>query len=197
MKKKMFVLAVLVIILAGTVTGTLAYFTTKTVAHNVITSGEIDIELVETMKKGDEEVPYPTNPVSGVMPGTDHSKIVRVENTGDHPAWVRVKVQVEINDKKVSLDDDPAILTLDFNTTEWEKRDNYYYYKTVLAPQGSTGSETVPLFETVRFAGAEMGNEYQDAKIEISVSAEGIQYENNTNYATAWPTGLQILPLLG
>ena len=206
MKKKLFALAVLVIILAGTVTGTLAYYTAKTVAHNVITSGEIDIQLVETIidktdsdKDGSttDEVPYPTDPVGGIMPGEDHSKIVRIENVGTNPAWVRMKVVVEINDRKVDLSDEDSVLALDFNNTEWEKKGNYYYYKKALTSQGSAGSETVPLFTTVRFAGEEMDNDYQNAKIEISVQAEGIQYQNNTNYATAWPTGVQILPLLG
>lgn len=197
MKKKLFALAVLVIILAGTVTGTLAYYTTKTVAHNVITSGEIDIALVETQKEGNNEVPYPENPVGGIMPGQEHSKIVRIENVGTNPAWVRMKVVVEINDRKVDLSDEDSVLALDFNNTEWEKKGNYYYYKKALTSQGSAGSETVPLFTTVRFAGEEMDNDYQNAKIEISVQAEGIQYQNNTNYATAWPTGVQILPLLG
>ena len=197
MKKKLFVLAVLAIILAGMATGTLAYYTAKTVAHNVITSGEIDIALVETQKEGNNEVPYPEDPVGGIMPGQEHSKIVRIENVGSNPAWVRMKVVVEINDRKVDLSDEDSVLALDFNNTEWEKKGNYYYYKKALTSQGSAGSETVPLFTTVRFAGEEMDNDYQNAKIEISVQAEGIQYQNNTNYATAWPTGVQILPLLG
>ena len=153
MKKKLFVLAVAVIILAGMATGTLAYYTASSDAHNVITSGSIDIDLVETMKNEDGQiVPYPTDPVGGIMPGTEHSKIVNVKNVGEHPAWVRVKVTKSIKVDGKSQDD--SVLSLDLNTTEWiDGEDGYYYYKDILAP-GTTTAE--PLFTKVSFAGEKM-----------------------------------------
>lgn len=197
MKKKMFVLAVLVIILAGTVTGTLAYFTTKTVAHNVITSGEIDIALVESMKEGNDEVPYPTDSVGGIMPGADHSKIVRVENIGSNPAWVRVKVTKTVKVGRETLPDD--VLTLDFDTTgAWiDGEDGYYYYRDALVPGGKTAT---PLFTSVHFDGEGMDNDYQNARIEINVQAYATQSQNNPIPAggdvtdvKGWPTPLSAL----
>ena len=49
MKKKLFAIIALLVILTGVVAGTVAYFTGSATAHNVITSGHIDIDLVETM----------------------------------------------------------------------------------------------------------------------------------------------------
>ena len=174
MKKKLFALATLVVILAALGTGTLAYFTSNATAHNVITSGEIDIDLVETMEKDGNIVPYPTEPVGGIMPGAAHSKIVEVANTGSNPAWVRVKVDVSIKDadgKALPAD----VLSIDFNDTEWVKIGGYYYYNAVLPAEETTE----PLFTEVEFAGAEMGNEYQNARIEIDVQAYATQSQNN------------------
>ena len=47
-KRKLFSLAVIAMCLSIVGTGTLAYFTDSTTAHNVITTGNIDIELIET-----------------------------------------------------------------------------------------------------------------------------------------------------
>ena len=46
-KKRLFSLAVIVICLSIAGAGTLAYFSDQTVAHNVITSGNIKIDLLE------------------------------------------------------------------------------------------------------------------------------------------------------
>ena len=83
MKKKILLVTAVVICLAIAATGTLAYFTAEDMAHNVITSGGVNIELVEKTKGEDGTlVDFPDEGVKGVMPGTDVSKIVRIAPTG-------------------------------------------------------------------------------------------------------------------
>ena len=99
MKRRLFAGAVIVMCLSLLGFGTLAYFTAEDTAHNVITSGDIDIELQEW---ADEEktIPFPEEGISGVMPGTETTKIVEVKNTGSNPAYIRVAVE-----KKIALAD--------------------------------------------------------------------------------------------
>lgn len=197
MKKKLYVLAVLGIILAGAISGTLAYYTAKATAHNVITSGAIDIELVETWDHDNNPEtpaqPYPIVPVTGIMPGEEHSKIVHVHNVGENPAWVRVKVEIYAEDEAGEhLDTD--VLTINYNTgnSSWVRgEDGYFYYTQALAPNTATAT---PLFEKVTMAEA-TGDDYQNAMIIIDVKAESIQYQNNTDFAKAWPRGVEIIPL--
>ena len=47
MKRKILILSVLAILLAILAANTLAYFTADTAAHNVITTGNVDIALNE------------------------------------------------------------------------------------------------------------------------------------------------------
>lgn len=164
----------LLAIMLVAVQGTSAYFTASTAAHNVITSGAIDITLVETtLDANQNEVPYPADPVVGVMPGTEHSKIVRVRNSGEHSAWIRIRVETSIRDAQGnSLPTDK--LGIHYDESFWVEEDGFFYYKTKVAP----GAKTEPLFRTVQFDPT-MGNAYQNATVQIDVIAQGVQSANN------------------
>ena len=193
MKKKMFALIAVIVLLTAAVAATVAYSVPDQRAHNVITSGYIDIDLVETRLDSEKEVPY-GDVVLGLMPGLSQSKIVRIHNVGEQNAWVRAKVDVSI--KTADGESLPAgVLEIDFDKTKWEEKDDgYYYYKEYLTKDGKT--ET-PLFTQVKLKGA-AGNEYQNAEIKVNVKAEAIQWQNNELEAGAdiisvWPD-VQILP---
>ena len=91
MKKRIFLYAIVGICLSVAITGTLAYFTDEEVAHNIITSGGVNIEVIEkTQGSNDVLVDFPQEGIKGVMPGKKVSKIVQVKNTGNNDAWIRI-----------------------------------------------------------------------------------------------------------
>lgn len=183
-KRKITVIALVLVCLAFVGSGTAAYFTKEEKAHNVITTGDVDIELLEW---ADEEKQTPFADVDGVMPGTTATKIVEVKNTGGNAAFVRVKVEKEIVMNNQEDIRDLDMVSLDINENYWEEKDGFYYYKEILAP-GKVTSE--PLFTTVTFLEG-MGNTYQECTIHIRVSAQAVQADNNgTDSLTApgWPT---------
>ena len=93
MKKKIAIGAVLVLCLSMLIYSTIAYFNTADTARNVITAGDIKIELQETAIRDGEEILFEQSQERfNVMPGQDVSKIVRVKNTGSNPAYIRVAV---------------------------------------------------------------------------------------------------------
>ena len=187
MKKKMYLIAAILVVLAMLCTGTLAYFTTRVVTHNVITTGGVDIELVEYMLDADgKTVPFKNQ--QGIMPGSSVSKIVRVKNK-DADAYIRVKVDVSTGKPAdgMNLAED---IRLDFNTSDWTYADGWYYYNKVVAK----GAMTTPLFEEVLFDGEGMGNEYQNADIAIDVSAQAVQAANNPIPTGGNVTGVQGWP---
>ena len=182
MKKKIFSVALVacctVVMAFG---GTMAYFTADDVAHNVITSGKIDIDLVEKVvvdsATGDAEVVEEFF-VEGVMPGQEVSKIVLVENEQyAEDAWIRVNIT-----KTIVLADgtagDAALLEIEPNATDWTAKEEadgiWYYYNKPLSAE----EETVPLMENVVFS-VNAGNEYQNASAEIYVLAQAVQVKNN------------------
>lgn len=183
-KRKVLALTLAVALVAICAVGSVAYFTDRGTATNVITTGGVKIDLLETAVKDGELVPFEN--VVGVMPGGDVSKIVEVKNIGESDAYIRVSV-----DKALTLAEgqegevDLSLVTLNFNTEAWTEADGYYYYNSPLKP----GETTAPLFTAVSFS-ADMGNLYQNSSLTVNVSAQATQVANNgTNSLTAagWP----------
>lgn len=181
MKRKILILSVLAILVAILAANTLAYFTADTKAHNVITTGDVAIQLNEW---ADEDRTKKFESPVGVMPGAEVTKIVEVENVGTGSAWVRVELTVEVwsSDKKqLPLEH----VTLDINETDWTDQDGYYYYNKPLAP----GETTEPLFTSVAFDD-QMGNKYQNSTAHVDVNAYAVQSANNGEdvlSANGWP----------
>ena len=188
MKRKLLILSLLVILAALTAAGTLAYYTDSARTHNVITSGKVNIALLEW---ADKEHNKPFKDKQGVMPGTKVPKIVEVKNTGTGAAFVRLRVETEVLSAE-GVKMGPKHVSLDFNQTDWIYQDGYYYYARSLQP----GETTVPLFNTVTFA-AEMGNKYQNATAHVKVIAYAVQSANNGDSpqaAKGWPSDTQAEP---
>lgn len=168
-KKSIFALALLVCCVAILGMGTLAYFTAEETATNVITTGNIDIDLIETDADG-----QPFENKTGAMPGDCIDKVVTMKNTGANPAFVRVLActTVVLADGSAG---DTAPITIDFDTAHWTKSGDYYYYNAVLQP----GETTKALFRTVTLSGAGMGNAYAGCTVCVTVTAEAVQSQNN------------------
>lgn len=181
MKRKLLILSVLAICIATLAAGTLAYFTSEGKAHNVITTGGVEITVQEW---ADEEKTKPFEDVTGIMPGMTVTKIAEIKNTGASDAWVRVKVEKNI---KLQGDGTPdtSLVELTLNTADWTEKDGYYYYSKPLKP----GEVTEPIFTAVTF-NVTMGNEYQNATATVDVAAQAVQTANNGSTAmtaNGWP----------
>ena len=181
MKKRILILSLLAVCLSLCIGGTLAYYTATDTARNVITAGNIKIELIETDAEG-----KPFENVSGVLPGAEVDKIVTVKNTSDNACWVRISVEKEISlAKEKSGTPDMSFLEIDFNTVNWTEKDGYFYYNEKLNP----GETTKPLFTTVTF-NATMDNLYAGCTASVSVFAQAVQCANNGHSAltaAGWP----------
>ena len=170
---KLLALALLAAGAACLTLGTAAFFSAETTAHNVITTGGVEIELREW---ADEARETPFEDVTGVLPGAEIVKIAEVENTGASEAWIRVGVTKSIR-LAGSGRADLSLVSLDINTADWTLgKDGFYYYNTALKPGEVTADE--------------MGNEYQNAAAAVDVAAQAVQTANNGASAldaAGWP----------
>ena len=172
-KRKLLLIAVIILVLAVAAGGSVAFFTAEDTAHNVITTGSVDISVVETMLDGTERKDFPAEGITGVLPGMTVSKIVRIRNTGGAEAWIRVRVGVSAqNAAREDLNTDVVKFSVE---DPWiDGGDGYYYYTKAVPAE----DETEILFREVRFD-PEMGNEYQNSTVYVTVEAEAVQTANN------------------
>lgn len=191
MKKRLLALAVAVSCLAAAAGGTVAYFTAEDTAHNVITSGGVNIEVVEkTRDAGGVLLDFPEDGIKGVMPGTDVSKIVSVKNTGASEAWIRVRVEETVRSsggEELPLELENGVPVMSYTPGEdWTLSEDGWYYCEKPVPAGQS---TGVLFDTVSFA-PEMGNEYQNCTANLLITAQAVQTANNGETAltaAGWP----------
>ncbi len=178
MHRKQLAAVLLFLLLALLPYRTLAYFTDEARTNNVITTGNLSLQLHEVDADGK---PFPSGALSGVMPGAEITKQVYVENTGAAAMWVRVRLQPQVSN---GLSFAPYF-SLDLDTAHWEERDGWYYYGSPL----TAGHVTENLFSTLRVS-PDMANAYQDCTLTISIQAQAVQYDNNGGTvweATGWP----------
>ncbi len=187
MKKKILACALVFICLSIVAYGTVAYYTYEDTATNVITAGNVRVELEELAILVEGGAPVPFNNPNDVVPGTSVSKIVQVKNTGYAAAWVRLDLSKEIMlADGVDGEIDLSLVSYEINDEFWAEQDGWFYYLKPLAP----GATTEPIFTEVSFA-ANMSNIYQKSQSKIHVLAHAVQQVHNGETvfeAAGWPT---------
>lgn len=192
--------AVLILALALSAYGTLAYLTAEGTAHNVITTGGVDIELLDrtVLEKNGEVDTSDFDQVYAldefteayqdglrIMPGSVASKVVAVRKAEDSaPCWVRVRLIEDLTERvdgeELSFKGliEPGDVVLNLNEDDWVQQGNWYYYKHILT-NTENEIQTTPLFTTVTFSGPGIGNEYVGKTYSIDVYAQAVQSANN------------------
>lgn len=175
MKKKILTLALTTVFLSLMALGSAAYFTAEGRATNVITTGAVEMSLQEMQLVEGEEVPYPEDTITGVMPGRTVSKIPYVVGEeATQPFYTRVKAQLTITLADGKVAETNEYVAPNYDEENWILgEDGWWYY------QGQVkAGDKVALFTEVAFAET-MPNEYQDCTVEIDISAQAVQVKNN------------------
>lgn len=217
MNKKRIILfvAVSALLLALAVGGTTAYYSVSEIAHNVITTSGVKIELVENFdddktwsesRGGEGEIVYSLDEL--VMPGTELKKEPVVVNTGNEDVYVRVEVDMTITSPEgedligyvnpnlyafnwdaPAEESDPSVIRTNHENWDLDVEDGaWLVYKGALHP-----GEKLPIFDHVEID-PRMTNEFQGCTVEITVRAQAVQAANNApavagDYTTiaGWP----------
>ena len=193
-KKKIIGLCLAGALMIGAVGGSLAWFTdTDKVTNSFATSSDGDPGAdgkngLVVFEDFDQEA------ANKMLPGTNVTKAVQVENRATYSQYIRVKLTKVWKNKDgqviTQIDGQPLDsdkIELDFGQNlgagagKWTFRDGYYYYnEAVQASDGVDNSctdTTNKLLESVKLSDT-ADNLYKDLKFDVVVEAESIQSEN-------------------
>lgn len=180
LKRKAFAVGLVACLAAVLGVGTWAYFTSEAKATNVITVGDVSIRLVERF---DEQA------ARHVVPGESVNKTVFVENVGSNPAWVRVRLDVDVRSAAgAPLSADPVSLRFagQAGASSWaDGGDGWRYLSAPLQAGALSGA----LIDAVALD-ASAGNEYAGATVTVAASAQAVQSVHNGSdvaNAVGWP----------
>ncbi len=161
MKKRSIVLAVFaaVLVLASSIGAAVAYFTTYVTANGgYVIHIENETHIHEDVGKG--------------------QKVIRIENTGEGPVFVRVKA---FNGDDFNVEMDP-----ESPSTNWEYKleDGYWYYRDVVNPGDNTSELTLKITD-IKDQQWEDGDVRNVIVIYESVPAY-FDSDGNPDFGTAW-----------
>lgn len=171
---------------------TFAFFTSHSSANqNQVVAGAIDVSLVEIDENGSFE--WTSEPVEIMPASVIPYGNVGVENAGNIPVYVRIKVEKTIlyAEHEISPDWEKLIScnvaakNAELPAEEqdlWIYHEGYYYYTRALTP----GEQTPSLFDKVLFAPS-MGNEFENSSIQFRLICQSVQSGGNSpDPTTAW-----------
>ena len=173
MKKKMLAISASIMCVLCVTAGSLAFSSKEGIAKNVIASSNLQAELV-VMKQEHDGSLVPAADENEILPGANLSRIIQVENTGDEPAWIRIRLE----------NDDKLILT-GVNDKDWSFREGFWYYGKEL----KKGETTESLCTGVELDSS-TGNDYALKSVNFKVYAQATQVKHNGSTALeakGWP----------
>ena len=182
-KKKIALIATSVALIGVLVAGiTMAYFTDKDENLNVITMGNVNIDLDETGAEDRENTTHGKD-YENVSPNEPIEKDPTVTiQPGSEDAYIRVSLEFigdmfTLEGKEADL---KAAIDMAVNTDDWyySSADGYYYYQGILSNKES-GITEATLFEGFTIPDS-WGNEIADKTFQIRVTAEAIQADHFT-----------------
>lgn len=162
-KRSGILLAAVIVLLAGAVGGTWAFLVAQSESvQNNFTYAHVRCTIDEKFENGVKSD-------------------VKIQNTGDIPAYIRARIVVTWKDAKGKVSAVPVKntdYTIAFNETDWTQQGDYWYCKTAV----DAGGETPVLIIKCE----KKGNAPKDYDLSVEILADAIQSEPASAVTEAW-----------
>lgn len=179
------VAAALVLCLTATTT---AFLTRQVVTDNVLTFGNLKMIIHQTTILSDgTEIPVNEDEPTDITYSDRVSRIVRFENVGEHPMYIRVSLKINgISSEGTEFNADDMV-AYQINEEDWIYHDGWYYYKQPLKSKETTQE----LMSQIIFVDiSSITNNYPGSRFDMKIDAQAVQSENNAQdvlLAAGWP----------
>lgn len=184
--KKQYLKICLLIGLCLMVFSSSAFFVTKIQTDNVISFGNIKVELINHMidENGNE---IQANKEEDLLKNKNVSRIIKVKNICQHPAYIRVKLNMQ-GSKDSNIYPASQYVDYKFKDDMWIEKDGWFYYNEIL----NAGETSKDLMDGITFDVDRLTSDYPGSQITWTVEVQAVQSENNLDnvlLAKGWPEG--------
>jgi len=189
MDKKTYIVVILLIIASMClITTTIAFITRSIIAENIITFGNLKMQLIETtLDENNVEREVVNNEILDITNHSNVSRIVKIKNMGNHEFFARISLGIIGIDENNEEFNANKLVSYNLNTEDWVYRDGWYYYKKIIKGNETTSN----LITEINFDINNITINYPGGKFKFDINAEVVQAENNANDvldAVGWPS---------
>lgn len=189
LKKRIIIMIILIVIIVLLFTASLIAFTTRsTIAKNVITFGNLKMQLIQTtIDENNQEVEVEDNESTNITYKPKLSRNIKIKNLGKHDFFVRVSlhlVGIDENNQEFYVN---KYVLYNINTEDWIYKDGWYYYKKIVKQNEITSS----LVTEIDFDVNSITSKLYNVKFRLDIDAEAVQAENNAENVLdvlGWPS---------
>ena len=189
LKKRIIIIFLLtIIIVLLSIASIVAFVSRSTIAKNVITFGNLKMQLIQTtLNENNQEVEVENNENLNITNKPNLSRIVKIKNLGKHEFYARVSLHLIGVDEKNQEFEANNYVSYDINTEDWIYKDGWYYYKKIVKQNEFTSN----LITEIDFDVNSITSKFYNAKFKLDINAEVVQAENNAENvldALGWPS---------
>lgn len=161
-----------------------AFFVNRVKTDNVMTFGNISVQLINhTLDGQGNEIEVPDE--EEVLRYEDVSRIVKVKNVCDYPAYVRIQLDMSGQDDTESFPAEEYV-NYDFADNKWQEKDGWFYYTSILEPDKTTED----LMHGIQFDINRLTAEHAGSDISFKIRLQAVQSKNNADdvfEVKGWP----------
>jgi len=177
MKLKIDIHIVLIIVISLLcITATMTFITKKITANNVITFGNLEMQLIQTtLDENNKEKEVKNNEILDITYSPIVSRIVKMQNIGKQDFFARVSLEIigtDANNKKFNANN---LVSYNINTNDWIYKDGWYYYKKIVKQNDVTSN----LMTQINFNTNKITADYPKSNFKFNIKAEVVQAKNN------------------
>ena len=187
-KRIMIIFLLTIIIVLISIASIVAFISRSTIAKNIITFGNLKMQLIETtLDENNQEVEVDNNENLNITNMPNLSRIVKVKNLGNHDFYARVSLKIIGKDSNNQEIDVTKYVSYNLNTEDWIYKDGWYYYKKIVKQNEYTSS----LITEINFDVNSITSKLSDGTIKLDIDAEAVQAENNAENVLdvlGWPS---------
>ncbi len=181
-------LIIVIVICLFFVTATIAFITRSRTTNNIITFGNLKMELIQTgLDENGQEKNISNNDNLDITHNPIVSRIVKVKNLGKHSFFIRISLNIIGTDANKREFNANNLISYNLNTNDWIYKDGWYYYKKIVKENDITSN----LMTQISFDINNITTNYPKGEFKLNINAEAVQAENNAEEVlnvVGWPS---------